>query len=91
VAASLEAVGAACGVAERGAALRSAFETRLDAVRAAAAAVAPPMPPGLLLLEWLDPPVRRRQLIPDMFRLAGAVPALNAVSCAKSVERTHLG
>ena len=88
VAASLEAVGAACGVAERGAALRAAFQTRLDAVRAAVAAVAPPAPQTLLLLEWLDPPFDGGSWIPDMVRLAGAVPALNADSGAKSVGHT---
>jgi len=84
---SLLAVAAACGVPERGVALRAQFDARLDAVRAAAAAAAPEPSkmPSMLLLEWLDPPFDGGSWIPDMVRCAGALPALNADAGKKSV------
>ena len=87
VGASIADVAAACGVPERGRALRAQFDERLAAVRAAAAAAAAASakPPTLLLLEWLDPPFDGGSWIPDMVRCAGAVPAMNAVAGAKSV------
>ena len=83
VGASIADVATACGVPERGLALRATFEERLAAVRAAAAAAAATAtssgtPPSLLLLEWLDPPFDGGGWVPDMVRCAGAVPAMNA-------------
>jgi iron complex transport system substrate-binding protein len=88
VGASFEAVAAACGVPERGAALRAGFDARLAAVRAAAATAttATGRTPTLLLLEWLDPPFDGGSWIPDMVRAAGCQPAMNAgAGGAKSV------
>lgn len=81
VGASFEAVAAACGVPDRGAALRAEFESRIAAVRrasASAAAAAPPAgaaAPTLMLLEWLDPPFDGGSWVPDLIDAAGAVPA----------------
>ena len=87
VGASIQDVAVACGVPERGRALRAQFDERLAAVRAAAAS-ASANPPTLLLLEWLDPPFDGGSWIPDMVHCAGAVPAMNAVAGAKSVGHT---
>jgi iron complex transport system substrate-binding protein len=87
VGASLLGVATACGVPERGRALRAEFHARLEAVRAAsstAAAATAARPPTLLLLEWLNPPFDGGSWIPDMVRCAGAEPALNAAAGVKS-------
>ena len=99
VARSLEDVGAACGVPERGALLRAEFNAQLDSVRrvagAAAAASGLRAPPRLLLLEWLDPPFDGGSWIIDMCVAAAtqAVPCRPAQAAApgaslKSLRRT---
>lgn len=89
VGASFVDVATACGVPERGLALRAHFDERLAAVRAvAAAACGSATPPTMLLLEWLDPPFDGGSWIPDMIRCAGAVPVMNADVGAKSSGHT---
>jgi iron complex transport system substrate-binding protein len=68
-------VAAACGVPERGKALRSTLRARLDAV---AAAVRGRPRPRVLVLEWTDPPFVAGHWVPDMVAAAGAEPLLAA-------------
>jgi iron complex transport system substrate-binding protein len=61
-------LGAAAGIVERAAALRTGLEDRLDAVRLA---VAGAQRPRVLALEWLDPPFLGGHWIPEMIAIAG--------------------
>jgi iron complex transport system substrate-binding protein len=70
------AVAEACGVADRGRALRVALEGRVDAVRAAVASDG--SRPRVLVLEWTDPPFVAGHWVPDLVTAAGAEPVLAA-------------
>ncbi len=72
VAASLETVGAACGVPERGYAARDRL---LHGFAALAQAVEGSAEPSLLFLEWLDPPFVGGHWVPEQVTAAGARPA----------------
>lgn len=67
-------VGAACGVPERAEALVDRFRERLARV---AATVEPERKiPRVALLEWLEPPIVAGGWMPEIARLAGAVPVI---------------
>ncbi len=68
VLASVMTVAIAADVPERGRALRSGLQARLDAV---ATAVADRAPVPTLVLEWLDPPFTPGHWLPDVVRAAG--------------------
>jgi iron complex transport system substrate-binding protein len=61
-------LGGATGVGDRAAALRDDLERRLDEVRRA---VAGAPRPGVLALEWLDPPFIGGHWVPEMIEIAG--------------------
>jgi iron complex transport system substrate-binding protein len=61
-------LGGATGVGDRAAALRDDLERRLDEVRRA---VAGAPRPGVLALEWLDPPFVGGHWVPEMIEIAG--------------------
>jgi len=61
-------LGEAAGIPERGRAVRSELEERLDAVRATVADVPRPR---VLALEWLEPPFLGGHWIPEMIEIAG--------------------
>ncbi|HET7119852.1 MAG TPA: ABC transporter substrate-binding protein [Solirubrobacterales bacterium] len=61
-------LGAAAGIADQAAAVRSRLEARLDAVREA---VAGAPRPRVVALEWLDPPFVGGHWLPEMVVLAG--------------------
>lgn len=63
-------LGAATGIEERAAEVRSELEARLDAVREA---VEGEPRPRVLALEWLDPPFLGGHWIPEMIEIAGGV------------------
>jgi iron complex transport system substrate-binding protein len=68
VLADVPRLGEATGVAERAAALRDNLERRLEAVRRAVAGV---RRPGVLALEWLDPPFIGGHWVPEMIEIGG--------------------
>jgi iron complex transport system substrate-binding protein len=61
-------LGEAAGIADRAGEVRRELETRLEAVRAA---VAGELRPGVLALEWLEPPFLGGHWIPEMIEIAG--------------------
>jgi iron complex transport system substrate-binding protein len=75
-------LGAAAGVPARATAVRAGLEERLAAVRAAVAAAPTP---GVIALEWLDPPFVGGHWMPEMVELAGGVDVA-APRGAKSPE-----
>ena len=79
------AVGRACGVPDRGIALRAGLQERLDAVRAATTDGAGR--PRVLVLEWTDPPFVAGHWVPDMVIAAGGEPVL-AVPGGRSTTAT---
>ena len=95
---SFEVIAEACGVTERGAAMRRKFEAELRAVGtaveaaiAASASVGSGISsrPRVALLEWLEPPFDGGHWVPEMLALAsGADPALQAKAGAKSRVRS---
>jgi iron complex transport system substrate-binding protein len=66
-------LGKECGVPERGEALRSDLQARLDVVRQAVDGV---QRPRVLALEWLDPPFIGGHWVPEMIAAAGGADAL---------------
>jgi iron complex transport system substrate-binding protein len=68
VIADVDRLGQATGVPDRAAALRAQLLRRLDDVRAA---VAGAERPGVLALEWLDPPFVGGHWVPEMIEIAG--------------------
>ena len=82
VAESFVTVADACGVRERGVALRDEFRRNLESIA--------PVPTALrtVLLEWLEPVYDGGHWVPAQLRAAGAVPALQTVDGAKSRPRT---
>lgn len=68
VIADIERLGEATGVVERAANLRAGLERRLEAVTSA---VAGADRPGVLALEWLDPPFIGGHWVPEMIEIAG--------------------
>jgi iron complex transport system substrate-binding protein len=66
-------VAAACGVLERGRAVRDSLQRRLDDVSAAAAGGSRPR---VLVLEWTEPPYVAGHWVPDLVTAAGGVPVL---------------
>jgi iron complex transport system substrate-binding protein len=68
VLADIPRLGEAAGVPERAGALRESLERRLAAVRQAVAGAARP---GVLALEWLDPPFIGGHWVPEMIEIAG--------------------
>jgi iron complex transport system substrate-binding protein len=68
VLADVPRLGEAAGVTERAIALRDGLERRLEAVRRAVAGVTRP---GVLALEWLDPPFIGGHWVPEMIEIAG--------------------
>jgi iron complex transport system substrate-binding protein len=73
VLADVPRLGEAAGVAERAIALRDGLERRLEAVRRAVAGVTRP---GVLALEWLDPPFIGGHWVPEMIEIAGGEDVL---------------
>jgi iron complex transport system substrate-binding protein len=73
--ADLERLAEACGVPERGRALRGALKDRLEAVKAA---VKGAERPRALALEWLDPPFIGGHWVPEMIEIAGGSDVLGA-------------
>jgi len=66
-----------CGVAERGHALRSREQARIDEVTARATAEAAAHGrPRVAFLEWLDPPMGPGSWIPELIERAGGSPVL---------------
>jgi iron complex transport system substrate-binding protein len=78
------AVGAACGVPDRGERLRERLTERLDAV---AAGVRGLERPRVLVLEWTDPPFVAGHWVPELVSAAGAEPLL-AVPGGQSTTAT---
>lgn len=72
--ASIEQVGHAARVADRGAALVRELRERIQAIAEAAAGVT--SRPRVLALEWLDPPMAAGHWVPEMIRLAGGQDVL---------------
>jgi ABC-type Fe3+-hydroxamate transport system, periplasmic component len=66
-------LGEAAGVPDRAATLRKDLEGRLDAVRRA---VEGAPRPGVLALEWLDPPFIGGHWVPEMIEIAGGSDVL---------------
>jgi iron complex transport system substrate-binding protein len=75
VLADAERLGAAAGRPERGAALRSELEARIDAVRDRVAASSSPRP-RVAALEWLDPIFAGGHWVPEMIEAAGGIDVL---------------
>jgi iron complex transport system substrate-binding protein len=73
VLADVPRLGEAAGVAERAIALRDGLERRLEAVRRS---VAGATRPGVLALEWLDPPFIGGHWVPEMIEIAGGEDVL---------------
>jgi iron complex transport system substrate-binding protein len=73
VLADVPRLGEAAGVTERAIALRDGLERRLEAVRRAVAGVTRP---GVLALEWLDPPFIGGHWVPEMIEIAGGKDVL---------------
>jgi iron complex transport system substrate-binding protein len=73
VLADVPRLGEAAGVADRAIALRDGLERRLEAVRRAVAGVTRP---GVLALEWLDPPFIGGHWVPEMIEIAGGKDVL---------------
>jgi iron complex transport system substrate-binding protein len=73
VLADVPRLGKAAGVADRAIALRDGLERRLEAVRRAVAGVTRP---GVLALEWLDPPFIGGHWVPEMIEIAGGKDVL---------------
>ncbi|MDQ2621648.1 MAG: ABC transporter substrate-binding protein, partial [Actinomycetota bacterium] len=63
----------AAGDPEAGVHLRGSLESRMNAVRSLAgpSAAAPANRPGVLALEWLDPPFTGGHWVPEMIEIAG--------------------
>ncbi|MGH9247409.1 MAG: ABC transporter substrate-binding protein [Acidimicrobiales bacterium] len=70
VAADIERVAAAGGVADEGAALVARLAGRINA-----AGVPVPSPPRVAVLEWLDPPILAGHWTPDVVAAAGCIVA----------------
>lgn len=87
VADSLETVADACGVPERGVALRHEFETRLRSVGEIVRRTATGSPPTVLLLEWLDPVFDAGHWVPGQIAAAGCMVARLGSIRIKSTER----
>lgn len=85
VAETFVTVAEACGVRERGEALREEFHGKLRRLRAAVAEAS--KKPRVLMLEWVDPPFDGGHWVPDQISAAGAEVVSN-VSGGKSLERT---
>lgn len=66
-------LGEATGTPDRAAALKKGLEGRLDAVRRAVEAAPRP---GVLALEWLDPPFIGGHWVPEMIEIAGGSDVL---------------
>ncbi len=69
----LTRLGDECGVPDRGEALRSELEERLNAVRRS---IEGRPTPRVLALEWLDPPFIGGHWVPEMIEAAGGIDAL---------------
>lgn len=82
VAGTFLTVAEACGVPERGVALKRELERKLDAVRAAVRGASTPR---VLLLEWLDPPFNAGHWVPEQIEAAGGMPLATSVA-SKSKE-----
>jgi iron complex transport system substrate-binding protein len=80
VLADVPRLGEAAGAVDRAGDLRSDLERRLAAVRAATDGVSRP---GVLALEWLDPPFIGGHWVPEMIEIAGGRDVLG-VAGAKS-------
>jgi iron complex transport system substrate-binding protein len=74
VLATIEVVGAATGRERAAATLVADLRARVDAVRAATAAIAPR--PRLFCMEWTDPPWVAGHWIPEMVAIAGGTDVL---------------
>ncbi len=72
---AIRGVGVAAGVADRAEAVVGALEARLERVRQA---VAGARAPGVLAIEWLDPPFVPGHWVPEMIELAGGRPLAGA-------------
>jgi iron complex transport system substrate-binding protein len=73
VLADVPRLGDAAGVGDRALALRDDLERRLEEVRRAVEGVARP---GVLALEWLDPPFIGGHWVPEMIEIAGGEDGL---------------
>ena len=76
VLACVRSVGRAAGVAARAEAVVAALEGRLRGVRRAVAGLPRP---GVLAIEWLDPPFVPGHWVPEMIELAGGRPLAGTV------------
>jgi len=72
---NIRTVAEACGVRERGIALVQTLQSQLQLVQSIVRQHAPPPPPRMCLLEWLDPPFDGGHWILDMMTWAGVEPA----------------
>lgn len=86
VAESFETVAVACGVGDRGVALRSDFEEQLRRVSEAVSSAAGD-PPSVLLLEWLDPVFDAGHWVPQQIEVAGCRVARLGDVRTKSTQR----
>jgi iron complex transport system substrate-binding protein len=84
VLADVTRLGEAAGVPEAAAALRSAADRRLEAVRAA---TADEPRPRVLCLEWLDPPYVAGHWVPEMVACAGGTNVLGDTGGRSEVTR----
>ena len=91
VGASIENIAAACGVPQRGKRARERFEAQLAEVAGAVAGARSSgkcgVRPSVLLLEWLDPSIRRGALGARMMAGAGCEPSLNSKEGSRSSRR----
>jgi iron complex transport system substrate-binding protein len=71
--ADFERVGAAAGVPDRGQALVSALQGRLNTLQSA---VAGAPRPKVVCVEWLDPPMVAGGWMPELVQIAGGTPVL---------------
>jgi iron complex transport system substrate-binding protein len=74
VLADVERLGQASETPEAGRELRAGLEQRLDSIRERVSGVPRP---GVLALEWLDPPFLGGHWVPEMIELAGGEPLLS--------------
>ena len=70
---SITTVGTALGAGARATAIVAALRSRLDRLRAT---VADTSRPGVLVLEWTDPPFSAGHWVPDLVEAAGGQPVL---------------
>ncbi len=73
---NVTALGAAAGVPERAALVRTQMEERIARVKTRSAAIPGAQRPRVVMLEWLDPLFDAGHWNPELVELAGGVPVL---------------